>query len=155
MNLLLNQDEIIQPLARQMLMKKLCLIKISWDNVDEYVAKCKQHYQKHQLWEIDFKEVEFNGLDCFDNLKLNQVYRMLSFLKNKKAIRVLTALGGNTLNVTELMIKLRDISHSEISAILSHFRKFNLVYYEVRGKSHYYQVNRIMIKKINKAIKKL
>jgi DNA-binding transcriptional ArsR family regulator len=105
--------------------------------------------------EIDFKEVEFNGLDCFDNLKLNQVYRMLSYFKNKKAIRVLAALGGNTLNVTELMIKLRDVEQCEISRILADFRRFNVVYYEVRGKSHYYQVNRIMIKKINKAIKKL
>jgi hypothetical protein len=105
--------------------------------------------------QIDFKEVEFNWLDCFDNLKLNQVYRMLSYFKNKKAIRVLAALGGNTLNVTEMMIKLRDISHSEISAILSHFRRFNLVYYEIQGKSHYYRVNIFMVNKINKAIKKL
>jgi hypothetical protein len=57
MNLLLNQDELIQPLARQMLMKQLCSIKITWNNIDAYVDEYRKKYQKSGLLEINFQEV--------------------------------------------------------------------------------------------------
>jgi hypothetical protein len=57
MNLLLNQDELIKTLAGQMLMKKLCAIKITWNNIDAYVEECSKKYQQSGLLEIDFREV--------------------------------------------------------------------------------------------------
>jgi hypothetical protein len=40
-----------------MLMKKLCAIKITWNNVDAYVDECRTKYQQSGLLEIDFREV--------------------------------------------------------------------------------------------------
>lgn len=118
------------------------------------ILKSDQMISKEDIL-INFKEEEFNGLSCIDNLKLNEVYMVLRFLVGNKVQRILGFLRGNELNVTELMIKLRDMEQSEISRFLSDLRKYNIVYYEVKGKAHYYRVNQFMVKRINKAVNKL
>jgi hypothetical protein len=55
---ILNQEELIEPLARQMLIRHISnKIKFSWNTTDDYVAQCKETFTKKKLLDISFDTV--------------------------------------------------------------------------------------------------
>jgi hypothetical protein len=139
MNLLINQDEIVQPLARKMLMKKLCSIKLSWHSVDAYVDECHKKYQQSGLLEIDFNQV--NSLISRDILlwkqRISKCYKenykliaswikdnpsMLNKFSNKQLINICVSdqksafakgLGKQLTNTPRWVIRHKDLNSEE------------------------------------------
>lgn len=58
--LLLNQDEIAEPLARVMISRYLYKFQAQWIHTDQYMAKCKKNLAKRGLLTVDFNMVN----DC-------------------------------------------------------------------------------------------
>jgi hypothetical protein len=57
MYLLINCVEIAEPLARQMLTRRLTKIQPQWHNTTAYIEKCNTKFNKTGLIEIDFSKV--------------------------------------------------------------------------------------------------
>jgi hypothetical protein len=54
----LNQEELVEPLAQQMLIRHIKKnIKISWNNTDAYVKQCQENFVKNNLLDISFDTV--------------------------------------------------------------------------------------------------
>jgi DNA-binding transcriptional ArsR family regulator len=87
--------------------------------------------------------------------KLMHSYNMVLFLSRKSVKRIIAFIPKEGANVTQILIKLRDMPQCFISKYLSQLRSYDLVYCVREGKYQRYFINYAKFDKINKAIKKI
>jgi hypothetical protein len=84
MNVLINKEDLLIPLAKQLILRRLKQQKICWNNTDQYLAKQLKKFKKTKLLEVNF--VELNALIQQDL----QQYKDQLVRYYKKTLRPLT-----------------------------------------------------------------